>query len=80
MKNTDTASRMIISSANVEIAKALIDRAVQGDTSAIKLAYQRFENWAPPCWVEKDHAVKIDRLDQLLAEIGEEGLGRWTKA
>lgn len=28
-----------------KIDKALIDRALDGDTRAIKLCYQRFENW-----------------------------------
>jgi hypothetical protein len=42
-----------------KIDKALIDRAAQGDTAAIKLAHQRFENYAPPCpfRVEKERMV-----------------------
>jgi len=29
------------------IDKALLEKAIAGDVPAIKLAYQRFENWAP---------------------------------
>jgi len=48
-----------------KIDDGLIRRAEKGDVNAVKLAYQRFENWSPPkeLRLKADMKVNIDKDD-----------------
>lgn len=52
-----------------KIDKALIDRAIDGDSKAIKLAYQKFENWMEGKKIEIDGDLKTPGLSAEIMEM-----------
>lgn len=53
------AKRKRYSSELSKVDKGVLKRAVAGDVNAAKLAYQRFENWAPAKELKVKSAMKV---------------------